>query len=305
MENIRCNLCGSNNKTLVFESTLENLTSPSGVGAFHCTSTGYGLHHTIVQCTQCGLVYANPRWNKEEIINSYQAVTDPLYVEERDGRVLTFKKHLIPLQKWVGPANKQSLLDVGAYTGIFVEIAQNAGWNAVGVEPSSWAIENARNRGLNMIHGTLATAEIQDQSFYTITMWDVVEHLTDPASEISRAYQILQPGGWLVLHTMNIDSIFARLMNKNWPWLMEMHLYYFSPKTLTKLLENAGFQVKKHETQGRFLRISYLISRLAPYNPTLAKIALTIAQKIRINTWAIPINLGDLFTLYAHKPSKN
>ena len=303
MKNIQCNLCGSDESVLLFESTLKQTNQPSTFAAYQCTSLGYGYHHAIVKCKNCGLVYANPRWDNNEIIDRYKAVEDPLYLQERAGRVLTFTKHLVPLQKWTGLPNGKTLVDVGAYTGIFVEIAQKAGWNAIGIDPSKWAVENARKRGLNMICGTLETSNIPHTSLDVITMWDVVEHLTDPSSEICHSYNLLKPGGWLVLHTMNIDSLFARIMKKNWPWLMEMHLFYFSPTTLTRLLKNSGFEVKKHETQGRYLSLEYLLSRISPYSPKISSIFLYIAQKLKTNSALMPVNLGDLFTVYAQKPN--
>src|SRR5512143_3307671 len=131
-------------------------TPPQNAEAFRCTSPGYGQHHTIVQCQNCGLIYTNPRFTGEEILDSYVAVEDPLYLEERDGRVLTFERHLRPLEKSKAPPGQ--LVDVGAYTGVFVEIAAQHGWDACGVEPSHWAVEQARAHGLHMIEGTLTTS---------------------------------------------------------------------------------------------------------------------------------------------------
>ena len=138
MEYVHCNLCGQDETTLRFASTLSADALPQNVEAFRCTSPGYGRHFAIVQCQNCELVYTNPRLDGKQIINSYEAVEDPLYIEERDGRVLTFERHLRPLGKLHAPPGK--LLDVGAYTGVFVEIAAQHGWDAWGLEPSHWAV---------------------------------------------------------------------------------------------------------------------------------------------------------------------
>jgi len=93
-------------------------------------------------------------------MGSYAAVEDPLYLQEREGRVLTFEQHLRPLEKIAGPANGRKLLDVGCYIGVFLEIAAKHGWEAYGIEPSQWAAEQARKNGLNVVHGTLASAHL-------------------------------------------------------------------------------------------------------------------------------------------------
>ena len=102
-------------------------------------------------------------------------------------------------------------------------------------------------------------------------MWDVIEHLTDPLASLQEVYRVLAPEGIICIHTINIESPFARLMDHRWPWLMEMHLYYFSPQTLTQMLEKAGFQVIQTVTQGRYLRLGYLLSRLEPYAGVLVQ----------------------------------
>ena len=300
MEYVACNLCGSNQTRLRFPSTVDDDVLPTAVEAFRCTSPGYGRHHTIVQCKNCGLVYTNPRIDGSQILDSYQAVEDPLYLEERDGRVLTFERHLRPLEKLQSPPGK--LLDVGAYTGVFVEIAAQHGWEAWGVEPSHWAVEQACAQGLHMIEGTLATSGLANASIDVVTMWDVIEHLTDPLAEVQQAYRLLKPGGLLVVHTMDIDSLFARVMGGRWPWLMEMHVYYFSQHTLPAMLAKAGFQVLRSEAQGRYLRLGYFATRISGYSPLLGRLSGRLFRALRLSEVPIPLNFGDLVTAYAIKP---
>ncbi|MCA9975209.1 MAG: class I SAM-dependent methyltransferase, partial [Anaerolineales bacterium] len=185
--------------------------------AFRCTSPSYGHHPQIVQCRQCGYVYANPRWSEDELIAAYTAVEDDTYVTEREGRELTFRKHLQELEQVTGPGNGRSLLDVGAYIGVFVDVATQAGWDAWGVEPSDWAAAEAQAQGLNVFSGTQDAPELQGRQFDVVTMWDVIEHVDDPLLEMTKAYHRLRPGGMLVLHTMDIDSLTARLMGPRWP----------------------------------------------------------------------------------------
>ncbi len=299
MEYVTCNLCGHDDTRVRFPSTLPEGTPPQNVEAFRCTSPGYGRHHTIVKCQNCGLIYTNPRFTGEEILDSYVAVEDPLYLEERDGRVLTFERHLRPLEKIKAPPGQ--LVDVGAYTGVFVEIAAQHGWDAFGVEPSHWAVEQARERGLHMIEGTLANSGLADNSLDVVTMWDVIEHVPNPFGEMQQAERLLKPGGLLVVHTMDIDSGFARLMGGRWPWLMEMHIYYFSRRTLKHMLEKAGFTVIRIEPQGRYLRLGYFATRIGGFSPLLGRLLSKLFRLLRLNEMPMPLNFGDLVTAYAIK----
>lgn len=299
-EDIACNLCGSRDAKLLYPSTLTNLTP--NAEDFRCTSAAYGVHPPVVHCNVCGLVYANPRWESNVVRASYSVVEDQTYVEEREGRVLTFSRNLQPFEKLVAPnSTTRRLLDVGCHIGVMVELAQARGWDAWGVEPSTWASERARERGLHVITGTLDSAEVPSDYFDVVTMWDVIEHLTDPAAELRNVHRVLRPGGIFAIHTIDIESWFARLMGKRWPWLMEMHLYYFSPRTLGKMLKLTGYTVISSSAQGRFLRLGYFATRIQPYSKRLYHALDAIITRMNWGGVAIPVNFGDLFTLYARK----
>ncbi|MGH2592809.1 MAG: class I SAM-dependent methyltransferase [Anaerolineae bacterium] len=302
MQYVTCNSCGSSETRPRFRSTLPDDVLPHGPDAFRCTHSGYGRHHAIVQCTNCGLVYTNPRLEGSQILDSYVAVEDPLYLQEREGRVLTFERHLRPLEKLKPPPGR--LLDVGAYTGVFVEIAGRHGWEAWGIEPSHWAVGEARQRGLpHMVEGTLDSVDLPATSFDVVTMWDVIEHVTDPFLEIQHAQRLLKPGGVLVVHTMDIDSPFARMMGARWPWLMEMHIYFFSRRTLKAMLAKAGFTVIRAAPQGRYLRLGYFATRVGGLlGQPVGRAFGGLFKLLRLSQAPIPINLGDLFTAYAIKP---
>jgi len=301
MEHVRCNLCGADDTVVRYPSTIKQ-GERGDWRAFRCTHSGYGRHHPIVQCQQCGLVYTDPRPDGHDIVETYQAVEDPLYLEERAGRVLTFERHLKPLERLTGSPDGRPLLDVGCYTGVFVEIAARHGWDAWGVDPSRWAVERAQARGLHVLQGTLETADLLEATFDVVAMWDVIEHVTDPRGVLQQAYRLLKPGGLVVVHTMDIDSLFARLMGARWPWLMEMHIYYFSRRTLRVMLEKCGFQVLSDRPQGRYLRLGYLMNRVGALAPPVGRPAEWLVTRLGLRGLAVPVNLGDLFTAYARKP---
>lgn len=299
MIKVNCNLCGRDDWRVRFAATVNG--DELHVDAFRCTHSGYGHHPQIVECHHCGLVYANPRWPADVVEDAYAAVEDTTYVVEREGRELTFRRHLRQIERVIGPANGRRLLDVGAYIGVFVEMAREAGWDACGVEPSEWAAAEARRRGLAVIQGTMADPSLPEAAFDVITMWDVIEHFADPAAELERARRLLRPGGWLVVHTMNIDALVSRIMRGRWPWLMDMHLYYFSPRTLEDMLARHGFRRAWSGTQGRYLRLGYLASRMAGLHPFLGRLVGAVVNTLGLQERAVPVDFGDLMTVIARR----
>jgi 2-polyprenyl-3-methyl-5-hydroxy-6-metoxy-1,4-benzoquinol methylase len=316
VERIPCNLCGADDYRVRYPSTISASNGhPTDPEHYLCTTLSYGKHFQIVECQQCGLVYANPRRKPSDILDDYESVVDTRYLDEQAARVATFHRNIRPLEKLLGHAADERagdrrsdngthrLLDVGAHVGVFVEVAGKRGWEAEGLEPSRWAVEEGRRRGLTMHQGTLRDAELEPASYDAVTMWDVVEHLVDPLADLHESARLLKPGGILLLHTINIDSALARLMGKRWPWLVEMHNFFFSPTTLGAMVEKAGLEVRSSHTQGRYLHLGYLLSRLSGFNAALGKWAEGAAKTLGAEHWLVPINTGDLFTLLAQKPA--
>jgi SAM-dependent methyltransferase len=151
------------------------------------------------------------------------------------------------------------------------------------------------------MQGTLDTADLPEDHFDVVTLWDVIEHVIDPQSVLERAHRLLKPGGLVVVHTIDIESLFARLMGARWPWLMEMHIYYFSRRTLRAMLEQCGFEVISDRPQGRYLRLGYLANRVGALMPIVGRPAEWLVTKLGLRGVAVPIDLGDLFTAYARK----
>jgi hypothetical protein len=156
---------------------------------------------------------------------------------------------------------------------------------------------------LPLVHGTLDAPELQDQPFDVVTMWDVIEHLADPAGELVKVAHLLKPGGYVAVHTMDIRSLTARLMGSRWPWLMEMHVHYFSRNSVAAMLSSAGFDIVWTGAEGRYLRLGYLASRVAGLSQPLGRVAASLVRRLGLAEHPVPVNFGDLFTIYARRPT--
>ena len=104
--------------------------------------------------------------------------------------------------------------------------------------------------------------------------------------------------------TMDINSHTAKLMGSRWPWFMDMHLHYFSQKSMAEMLEKNGYEVVWSGAQGRYLRLGYIASRVGGLNQAIRNLTNKAVRGLGLTEKALPINFGDLFTVYARRPPK-
>lgn len=210
--------------------------------------------YEVVRCDGCGLVFVNGRFSDEEMRGWYaegyytgqwdQVYKD--YIGQRDRRVASFRNRVGLLRKYV---NAGRLLEVGCAAGFFLEAAKE-NFEVQGVELSEYSSRYARDALGHCVHtGTLASAGLAAESFDVAVLWDVIEHVTDPRTTLAEVRRVLKPGGVLALSTGDIGSLKARCNLKGWglmapPW----HLYYYSKRTIRRLLADVGFEVAHLET---------------------------------------------------------
>jgi len=147
-----------------------------------------------------------------------------------------------------------SLLDVGCANGFFLaDFAKNSKWIACGVELSPAAAEEARRCGVRVQVGDTRSAKFKDQSFDVITVLDAFYYFPNPASELAEFRRILKQDGFLALElpwantrVWQRAAITRELLNGSSIPLLQSsdHLFYYTPKSVTRLLEQCGFSVQ-------------------------------------------------------------
>jgi ubiquinone/menaquinone biosynthesis C-methylase UbiE len=257
-----CPLCSGNDAEEVYPSTVPQDFSLSTT-AFACTTDRYCEHFPITKCRKCGLVFARYRLPTKILIEQYSTVEDPDYLKEIEGRRRTFRRELARLEQFVPPPAK--LLDIGSYTGVFLEVAQAKGYQAVGMDLNQWA-------------------------------------LNEPKTSLKEIYRVLKPGGILALTTHDVESFSARRMGPRYPFLMLMHASHFSRKTLTQMLQQAGFSEIRVFPHIRVLRLAYIAEHLENLSKSLKRIATHFIRSTGLENYFVPVRGAGLMTAIARRP---
>jgi SAM-dependent methyltransferase len=212
---------------------------------------GHRQAYTICECTGCSLIYVGEQVTDELLSELYGAE----YYQGRDATGFVdygaqerkyrarFSARLDRLAPHLPAPGR--VLDVGCALGWFLAEASDRGWTAEGLELSDYCVEFVRDRfGLPVQASMLPDAGFDDGTFDFVTLWDTVEHLLDPRATLEQAAAVLKTGGRIALSTGNVRSVRSRIKGRRWALVRPpKHLYYFSPETLRRLVEDCGFEV--------------------------------------------------------------
>ena len=145
------------------------------------------------------------------------------------------------LLKWFsGFVAGREVLDVGCGLGQFIEVANRCGWKAEGLELSRGAVDFARHQGLAVRNLDFLSGEIEQNSYDLVTLFEVIEHVPNPAEFLQRAGEVVRPGGLVYLTTPNFASLDRFVAGKDWKIIHPEHLTYFTPHTLRALVKKTG-----------------------------------------------------------------
>ncbi len=263
-EDVACAVCGGDAYAVVVASRRDH-DHPVDLATVFRSSGDEHLQDQMVRCTGCSLHYVRPRLRWDLILEGYEGGADESFVSQVAFRERTFRRALDKVESAARPPGRR-VLDVGAAGGSFLFAAREKGYEPSGCEPSTWMCGFAKERySLSLHPGTLFDMDPAPGSVDLLTLWDVIEHTPDPGAVLRRAHEALAPGGVLAISYPDYASLAARLLGSRWPFLLTVHLYYFTPSTMADLLRRTGFSPLCFRPHLQTLELGYVAMRAAPY----------------------------------------
>jgi SAM-dependent methyltransferase len=209
---------------------------------------------TLVECEKCKFVFINPRPAENELSKYYESPDYISHTATKKGLInylyLKIRNHTLKRKFTLVNKNVtgKSIMDIGCASGELLNEFKNKGWSTLGIEPNENARKSAvENYGL-MIEEEAHLNKIENESFDVISMWHVLEHVSNLQERMNQLSRIIKKDGIIVIALPNRKSFDAVFYEKFWAaYDVPRHLYHFSPENVELLFSRFGFKlISKH-----------------------------------------------------------
>lgn len=205
----------------------------------------------IVKCNSCGFVFTNPRPNENEIGKYYSSDLYISHSATKKGlinalyhiiRKRTLKSKLNLLNSLKTPTKE--LLDIGTGTADFLNYMVQNAYSGIGIEPDNSTREMATKKyGLKILEA-VNFYQLQAMTYDYVTMWHVLEHVSDLEGYATNIKRILKDDGYLIIAVPNHESVDGKHYKEKWAaYDVPRHLSHFSVGTMEKYLSKHGFKI--------------------------------------------------------------
>lgn len=271
------------------------------------------LGYKIYKCEDCGLFFLSLEEPYEEFLKRYYQKGYFLgdkklrayanYEEDKNTIQKNMSHYLSRIKKL---KSKGKILDVGCAMGFFLELAENNGFKATGIDVSEYAVNLAKKKyGDKVVQTSLSKAKFPDKCFDVVTMFDLIEHLENPIEDLKKTSSLLKDNGLVVIQTGDTESKWARYSKKNWHFFAPpQHLFFYSKNNIKTLLQKAGFETVKIEKKGKWITLHYLFHMLRYMGKeSLGDFFFKLTKKNFLGRLPIYLNFHDNMIVYARKKS--
>lgn len=230
-----------------------------------CLSTGQQTlfrykNKGLNRCPACGGSYVVPQPSPKDVAAHFQNDHDAIQPHLiRDDLRRRFERNrervLARVAKEIQRRRERGrILDVGCATGLFLaRFFPASRWQAWAVELSERKARTAAQNGIRVHAGDIHQAKFEERSFDVVTVLDAFYYFPDPQWELKEFHRLLRNNGLLVLELpwagsriWRRSSVLRWLLRDGQVPLLESsdHLFYYTPESISLLLERCGFQVR-------------------------------------------------------------
>ena len=284
----QCPLCESNKTYLKWRG--KGLLSGRDNSMSYACANNLKFKPDLYQCISCAHIFSNRTNWPSALTDDYAEVVDLDYLNLEHVKIKTFKRAAAVANHFFFEPGK--MIEIGAYTGLFMEIMREKGWECTGIEPSRWAAGICKSKNLDIYNGSFEniSSKIDLKPVDLVASWDVLEHVVSPRHFLLNVSKIVKSGGILILSTLDRTNFFARLTGKNWPWIVNMHLHYFDQEIIKDLADEFGFELLSTKAHVHYATVNYMLIKILGGG----KITSALNFFGFLSKFSIPIGFGDV-----------
>lgn len=234
-----------------------------------------------VHCTVCASAVTNPIPSERQIKAYYRAKFKTgnylLLRQFADQYKRVYQQFVdvveLRLKEEGDKISGKKILDVGCFTGEFLELMEAKGALGYGTELQTDAVKIAQIKfPKRIIVADINTKNFPKLKFDIVTCLGLIEHVTDPVALMASAHKILKPGGLLVIQTPDAGSALAKLLGSLWPPLVPLeHIHVFSAEGLKLFLAASGFTDIRIEPHVKPLPVAYVYRQFSTFGHHFGK----------------------------------
>ena len=211
---------------------------------------------------KCNCVFNNPILKDEFYKDIYKVGAYKDYVKnltEKGKKIRishTEKRKYSQINSYFETKKKLSLLDVGCGTGTLMSLFNKSRWTTLGIEPSKYSYLIAKNKKLN-VENIFFEEFVSKNKCDAITLFGVLEHVTNPFEILEQATSYLKKGGLIVFETPSADSLIMKYiksgykLNKIYRFIESArHLTFFSAMGVELICKKLKLKILYKETNG-------------------------------------------------------
>lgn len=256
------------------------------------------------KCSNCQLVSTYPFPSDLQIKKHYQdGFSKRNYKIKREYAIQyieVYKQIANILDKELdGKLKSKKVLDVGCFTGEFLEILNKRGADVRGIELQEEAVKIA-NRKLpgKIIQADLNNYKIKKEKFDVITLLGIIEHIKDPLSLLKQCHDLLNKDGIILIQTPNSSSLIAKTFRQFWPPYSPVeHIHLFGRKSMLKAFELSGFNETSFKNHWKKLPVGYVYQMLEVFGPEFKKALNPVAKVINKSKISLSFYVGEMIII--------
>jgi SAM-dependent methyltransferase len=224
----------------------------------------------VYVCAHCGLTQSAPRIARTKDRHAAAVSGGADWGNVRYGKGFRTRQALDALARHADLAAPLAVLDVGSNRGSFARALLDAAPRAAltALEPDErYADSSAGLERTELVQARTENFRFDDARFDIVHSCHTIEHLGEPFAALIDHARVLKDGGLLVIDAPNTALLGGEDIVEE--WFIDKHLFHFSARTLSRMIEAAGFTIIEQNDPSDAINLLFVAKKTGTPNTVI------------------------------------